>query len=64
MMKGGLTEIEKLQAELRLLESNDEWQRTCIDALSGIVRIKVDRIADLEARVARIERLLNHKEVG
>ena len=63
-MKGGLTEIEKLQAELRLLESNDEWQRTCIDALSGIVRIKVDRIADLEARVARIERLLNHKEVG
>ena len=61
MMKDGLTEIGKLQDEFRLLESNDEWRRTYIYALSGIVRINVDRIADLEARVERIEKLLNHK---
>lgn len=60
-MKDGLTETEKLQAEFRLLESNAEWRRTYTDALNGIIRINGDRIADLEARVERIERLLNHK---
>ena len=62
-MTDGLTETEKLQAEFRLLESDAEWLRMYTHALSGIVRINGDRIADLEARVERIERLLNHKEV-
>ena len=60
-MKDGMTETEKLQAEFRLLERNAEWRRTYTDAPSGIVRIHSDRIADLEARVERIERMLNHK---
>ena len=60
-MKDGLTETEKLQAEFRLIESNAEWRRMYTEALRGIVRIHSDRIADLEARVERIEKLLNHK---
>ena len=63
-MKDGLAEPEKLQAKLRLIESNAEWLRTYTNALSGIIRIRGDRIADLEARVERIERLLNHKGEG
>ena len=60
-MKDGLTETEKLQFKLRLIESNAEWLRTYTDALSGIIRIRGDRISDIEARVERIEKLLNHK---